>query len=418
MPLRKLRVVIADDHRRVRQGLRALLESEPDFEIVAEADDGLRALAAARQHRPDVLLLDHEMPGMRGLEVARTVQREVPGVRPVLFTLDDTARGAAAASGVPFIAKDVAHDHIATRLRDLAYGGATASRGPVSAKPEAEPIPELPGPARDVRRRPWWPSLIPFPTYAAYAVFVYVVIQQILGSVSVRIDELAVSVAAAEVLAAYSFWRHRRNERRAIAARRQKVRELDVIARAAALYSGPFALQEVVARFLDQMRASVGPTATATLIVYDDGARTFEPVREIGPNAGAFKRNVYPIVVLPHEIFQRVVVEQRTWALADTEPARQAWRELTNFFPRLRPSTRTIAVIPLRSRGDPVGVVVVRDAVPGTIDAERLELLETLAHFIAGALHATYLAAAKSNGAHATREPSGATEALTPQYRG
>lgn len=70
------RVVLADDHPSVRAGLRAAIEEQPDLELVGEAADGLRALALVRHLAPDVLVLDLNMPGLSGVEVARTLQDE------------------------------------------------------------------------------------------------------------------------------------------------------------------------------------------------------------------------------------------------------------------------------------------------------------------------------------------------------
>jgi DNA-binding NarL/FixJ family response regulator len=69
-----IRILLADDHPGFSAGLRGHLDREPDLDVVAVASDGDRALALARQHRPDVLVLDMEMPGRSGLEVARALR--------------------------------------------------------------------------------------------------------------------------------------------------------------------------------------------------------------------------------------------------------------------------------------------------------------------------------------------------------
>lgn len=81
-----IRVALADDHAVLREGLRMLLELEPDISVVGEAGDGLEALALARRTRPDVLLLDLSMPGLGGLEVARRLGRTAPQIRVVFLT--------------------------------------------------------------------------------------------------------------------------------------------------------------------------------------------------------------------------------------------------------------------------------------------------------------------------------------------
>ena len=71
----RIRVVLVDDQAMVRSGLRLLLETEPDIEVVGEADDGLGALDVVRFRRPDVVLMDIQMPGLDGLEATPTAAR-------------------------------------------------------------------------------------------------------------------------------------------------------------------------------------------------------------------------------------------------------------------------------------------------------------------------------------------------------
>ena len=85
MTARKIRVVIAEDQRMVLGALAALLSLEHDIEVVAQATDGNAALARVREHRPDVLITDVEMPGMSGLDVAQALQGEAP-TRVVVLT--------------------------------------------------------------------------------------------------------------------------------------------------------------------------------------------------------------------------------------------------------------------------------------------------------------------------------------------
>ncbi|WP_193212847.1 response regulator transcription factor [Luteolibacter marinus] len=83
----KLRLILADDHPVYRQGLRMILESAGDLEIVAEAGDGEEAVALVRQHQPDVLLLDVSMPKLDGIGVARCCRDEKLGTRLVFLTM-------------------------------------------------------------------------------------------------------------------------------------------------------------------------------------------------------------------------------------------------------------------------------------------------------------------------------------------
>jgi DNA-binding NarL/FixJ family response regulator len=87
--LRATRVVLADDHDVVRQGLRRLLERMPGIEVIGEARDGLSALLSVERLRPDVLLLDIEMPVMDGIEVARRIQASGLSVRILVLSAYD-----------------------------------------------------------------------------------------------------------------------------------------------------------------------------------------------------------------------------------------------------------------------------------------------------------------------------------------
>lgn len=84
-----MRVVIADDHAVVRRGIRGVLETEDDIDVVGEAADGAEAMAQVTEHEPDVVLLDVNMPGQTGLEVARELREAAPGVRVLILTMHD-----------------------------------------------------------------------------------------------------------------------------------------------------------------------------------------------------------------------------------------------------------------------------------------------------------------------------------------
>ena len=83
----KVRIVLADDHTLVRGGIRALLESIPNVEVVAESGDGREALELIGEHEPEVALLDIGMPGMNGLEVARQAVKEHPRTKVVILSM-------------------------------------------------------------------------------------------------------------------------------------------------------------------------------------------------------------------------------------------------------------------------------------------------------------------------------------------
>ena len=83
-------ILLAEDHQIVRQGLRALLESEPDFRIVGEASDGLEAIQLVEQLRPDVVLVDLMMPGLNGLDVTKAVKQRSPQTQIIILSMHDS----------------------------------------------------------------------------------------------------------------------------------------------------------------------------------------------------------------------------------------------------------------------------------------------------------------------------------------
>ena len=82
-----INIVLADDHHVVRQGIRALLEAEPDFRIVGEASNGLEACKLVEDLQPDVLLVDVSMPDLNGIEVTRQVTRRSPRTRVAILSM-------------------------------------------------------------------------------------------------------------------------------------------------------------------------------------------------------------------------------------------------------------------------------------------------------------------------------------------
>jgi DNA-binding NarL/FixJ family response regulator len=84
--MKKINVLLADDHTVVRQGLRMLLDGEPDITVVGEADNGLQTVQMARKLRPDIVVLDVAMPHLNGLEVTRRITRELPDTRVLVLS--------------------------------------------------------------------------------------------------------------------------------------------------------------------------------------------------------------------------------------------------------------------------------------------------------------------------------------------
>ena len=120
-----IRILIAEDQGMVRGALAALLAFEPDLEVVAEVSAGDRVLAAAQQHRPDIALLDIEMPGIDGIEAAAALRREVPDCTPLILTTFGRPaylRRAMDAGAAGFLVKDAPAERLANSIRRAAAG--------------------------------------------------------------------------------------------------------------------------------------------------------------------------------------------------------------------------------------------------------------------------------------------------------
>jgi len=118
-------IFLADDHHVVRQGLRALLEAEPDFRIVGEAGGGREAVQLVERLRPEVLVLDLMMPGLSGLEVTRQVRRRSPQTRIIIlsmyanigYVLETLKNGA-----VAYVLKKSTADELVRAVRQVTTG--------------------------------------------------------------------------------------------------------------------------------------------------------------------------------------------------------------------------------------------------------------------------------------------------------
>ena len=122
-----IRVLIADDHAVVRQGLRTFLDLQDDIEVVAEASDGAEALAAAEQHAPDVVLIDLVMPNVDGIEAIRGLRERVPHTRAVVlssFIDDEKLLPAVRAGAAGYLLKDVQPQELVAAIRTVHQGGA------------------------------------------------------------------------------------------------------------------------------------------------------------------------------------------------------------------------------------------------------------------------------------------------------
>jgi two-component system response regulator NreC len=120
-----IRIVLADDHAVVRHGLRLLLDSEPDFEVVAEAGDVEAARRYVRGHHPAVLVLDLNMPGESSLEAIPTLRAESPDTQIVVLTMQAEpafARHALGAGAIGYVLKEAADGELVEAVRRAAAG--------------------------------------------------------------------------------------------------------------------------------------------------------------------------------------------------------------------------------------------------------------------------------------------------------
>lgn len=120
-----IRLLLADDQALIRSALAALLSLEPDFEVVADVGKGDDVVAAAEAKRPDVALIDIEMPGLDGLAAAAALVRQVPDCRVIILTTFGRAgylRRAMESGAKGFIVKDVPSEQLADAVRRVAAG--------------------------------------------------------------------------------------------------------------------------------------------------------------------------------------------------------------------------------------------------------------------------------------------------------
>jgi len=120
-----MRIVIADDHRMFRQGIKTLLESREDMQVIAEAADGREAVELVQQHMPDIVIMDISMPGLNGVEAARKIAVDTPNTRIIGLSMHTDRRYTsellkAGASG--YIPKDGAFEELEQAVRAVAAG--------------------------------------------------------------------------------------------------------------------------------------------------------------------------------------------------------------------------------------------------------------------------------------------------------
>jgi DNA-binding NarL/FixJ family response regulator len=120
-----VKVLLADDHQIVRQGLRAILKTEPDFQLVGEAGDGLETVRLTEKLHPDVVVLDLMMPGLTGLEVTRQLSKRAPSTRIVILSMHSNVAyvvEAMRAGAMAYVLKESGAEELVQAIRAVVAG--------------------------------------------------------------------------------------------------------------------------------------------------------------------------------------------------------------------------------------------------------------------------------------------------------
>jgi DNA-binding NarL/FixJ family response regulator len=123
--VQKVRIVIAEDHTILREGLRALLSSNPIFEIVGEAEDGREAIRCVEKIKPDLILTDLSMPRMNGMEAIKEIKRESPGTKVLVLTVhkaEEYILAAFRAGADGYLLKDSTHAELVMAVNKVLSG--------------------------------------------------------------------------------------------------------------------------------------------------------------------------------------------------------------------------------------------------------------------------------------------------------
>jgi DNA-binding NarL/FixJ family response regulator len=121
----KVRIVIAEDHTILREGLRALISSNPNFEVVGEAEDGKEAIRCVEKLKPDLILSDLSMPRMNGMEAIREIKKRSPDTKVIVLTVHRTEEYILAtlkAGAEGYILKDSTHSELMLALKNVLNG--------------------------------------------------------------------------------------------------------------------------------------------------------------------------------------------------------------------------------------------------------------------------------------------------------
>jgi DNA-binding NarL/FixJ family response regulator len=125
---KKIKVLVVDDHRLVREGLTSLLRIHPEIEVVGEASDGDEAVSKARALEPGVILMDISMPGMNGITATRLIKKGLPGVKVIMLTMLDQegyVYEAIKAGATGYLLKNTGLEELVKAIKEVLKGGAT-----------------------------------------------------------------------------------------------------------------------------------------------------------------------------------------------------------------------------------------------------------------------------------------------------
>jgi DNA-binding NarL/FixJ family response regulator len=124
--MKKLRILLADDHAMVREGLRLLINSQPHLQVIGEAGDGREALRKARELKPDIVVMDLTMPELNGLQATENLVADVPGIKVIALTVHEDAhymRQLIRAGADGYVLKRAAAEQLIEAIDAVAHGG-------------------------------------------------------------------------------------------------------------------------------------------------------------------------------------------------------------------------------------------------------------------------------------------------------
>ncbi|OLZ71105.1 DNA-binding response regulator [Streptomyces amritsarensis] len=212
-----IRVLIADDQPLVRRGLALILGPDPEFEVVGEAEDGARAVALARELRPDVVVMDIRMPVLDGVAATAELAKTLPDVRVLAlstFDMDEYVVAALRAGAYGFLPKDVSPEELGAAVRTVHGGEAVVAprlltrlltayvRTPAPARPSAAAAAAAP-PDMTRREREIWQLLATGLDNAEIAAELDISVSTVKNHITGIFGKLGVRDRAQAVIAAY-----------------------------------------------------------------------------------------------------------------------------------------------------------------------------------------------------------------------